>query len=85
MGGAQRLRRCGARRDPDKVSGRAAKALRGVSDLELLQAPGLPFTLPREYRGLPHLIGAPALHLTLGVAALHLARTLRRCCSTSWL
>ena len=45
------------RRDADKVSGRVAKVLRKVSELELLQAPNLPYTLPKEYRSLPHLTG----------------------------
>ena len=44
-------------RDADKVAGRVAKVLRKVSDLELIQAPNLPYTLPKEYRSLPHLTG----------------------------
>ena len=46
------------RRDADRTSSRVAKVLRKVSDLELIQAPNLPYTLPREYRSLPHLTGA---------------------------
>lgn len=32
---------------PDFVSVRVADALRGIADLELLQAPGLAFILPK--------------------------------------
>lgn len=35
---------------PDAVSIRNAEALRLVSELELLQAPGLPFLLPKDYQ-----------------------------------
>ena len=43
------------------MSGRVNKVLRKVSDLELLQAPNLPYTLPKEYRSLPHLTGMQSL------------------------
>jgi len=49
----------GARRDADKVSVRAAGVLRNVAELELLQAPGLPFSVPRDLNCMPALTGAP--------------------------
>lgn len=49
----------------DFVDVRVADALRQVSDLELLQAPGLPFSLPKEYASLPHLVGRATVELTV--------------------
>lgn len=39
-----------ASQQPDKVSIRVAEVLKAVAELELLQAPGLPFVLPKEYQ-----------------------------------
>lgn len=36
---------------------RVADVLRDVGELEILQAPGLPSIIPREYADLPHLTG----------------------------
>lgn len=36
---------------------RAADVLRDVSELELLQAPGLPYIIPRDYASYPRLTG----------------------------
>lgn len=46
-----------ANKDPDRTSLRVAGLLRQVSELELLQAPGLPYNVPRQYAGLPRLTG----------------------------
>ncbi|GIL50914.1 hypothetical protein Vafri_7000 [Volvox africanus] len=50
---------------PDAVSVRVADALRTVADLELLQAPALPFLIPKEYQALPRLVGRAQVELTL--------------------
>lgn len=44
-------------RDSDKVSGRVNRVLNLVAQLELLQAPGLPYSIPKEFDGLPRLTG----------------------------
>lgn len=44
---------------PLQVSFRVADVLRDVAELELLQAPGLPYIIPRDYVNLPHLTGLP--------------------------
>lgn len=48
---------------PDAVSIRVAAVLKGVSELELLQAPGLPYILPKEYSNLPRLTGRAVVEL----------------------
>ena len=48
-------------RDADKVSVRTAEVLSNVAGLELLQAPGVSFIIPKEYRSLPQLKGEPAM------------------------
>ncbi|GIL75050.1 hypothetical protein Vretifemale_4870 [Volvox reticuliferus] len=50
---------------PDAVSIRVSDALRTVAELELLQAPGLPFLIPKEYQTLPRLVGRAQVELTL--------------------
>ncbi|KXZ48859.1 hypothetical protein GPECTOR_25g444 [Gonium pectorale] len=50
---------------PDAVSIRVADALKAVADLELLQAPGLPFLIPKDYRSLPRLVGRAVVELTV--------------------
>lgn len=47
-------------RDQEKVSLRVAETLKSVADLELMQAPGLPFIIPKEYSTLPRLTGEGA-------------------------
>ncbi len=42
------------------MSVRAAGVLRNVAELELLQAPGLPFSVPRDLGCMPALTGAPS-------------------------
>ena len=50
-------------RDADKVSIRTAEVLSNVAGLELLQAPGVSFIIPKEYRSLPQLKGEHAMCL----------------------
>lgn len=45
-------------RDADKVSVRMSAVLRNVAELELLQTPGLPFSVPRDLACRPVLTGA---------------------------
>ena len=45
---------------------RVADVLRDLGRLEILQAPGLPYIIPREYAELPHLTGIPA-HLFMSM------------------
>lgn len=45
-------------KDPDRTSMRVANALEQVASLELLQAPGLPYQLPRQLAQYPALAGA---------------------------
>eukprot|EP00250_Pteridium_aquilinum_P016844 c23319_g1_i1 orf=434-1741(-) len=56
-GGLQALLDAIADKDPDKVSIRLASSLESVAQLELLQAPGLPFLVPNEYQQYPRLTG----------------------------
>ncbi|GFR50671.1 hypothetical protein Agub_g12923 [Astrephomene gubernaculifera] len=49
----------------DAVSLRVAEALEAVSELELLQAPGLPYVIPKEYRSLPRLVGRAVVEMTV--------------------
>ena len=44
------------------MSVRTAEVLSNVAELELLQAPGVSFIIPKEYRSLPQLKGEPAMH-----------------------
>ncbi|KAG1680580.1 hypothetical protein FOA52_015027 [Chlamydomonas sp. UWO 241] len=50
---------------PDLTGLRVKEALQAVSGLELVQAPGLAFTLPKGYRGLPRLTGRATVALTV--------------------
>ena len=43
--------------DQDQVSLSVAAGLREVAELKLLQAPGLPFSIPKEFGALPRLTG----------------------------
>lgn len=46
-----------AKQDPDRLSLHVADLLKSVSQLELLQAPGLSFTIAKEYQNRPRLTG----------------------------
>eukprot|EP00879_Flechtneria_rotunda_P006328 GHRR01006651.1.p1 GENE.GHRR01006651.1~~GHRR01006651.1.p1 ORF type:complete len:427 (+),score=169.90 GHRR01006651.1:312-1592(+) len=50
---------------PDFAGVRVADALKGVADLELLEAPGLAFSLPKEYSDRPYLAGRAIVELQL--------------------
>uniref|UniRef100_A0A383V8B5 PPIase cyclophilin-type domain-containing protein n=1 Tax=Tetradesmus obliquus TaxID=3088 RepID=A0A383V8B5_TETOB len=50
---------------PDFVGVRIADSLKRIADLELLQAPGLSFSLPREYASRPYLAGRAIVQLTV--------------------
>lgn len=55
-------------RDADKVSSRTNDTLESVAQLELIQAPGLAFSIPKDLRSLPRLTGtapAPSTNLSL--------------------
>ncbi|XP_059662615.1 peptidyl-prolyl cis-trans isomerase CYP37, chloroplastic [Cornus florida] len=56
-GGLQTLLESIKDKDPDKVSVGLASTLDNVAQLELLQAPGLSFLLPRQYLEYPRLTG----------------------------
>jgi cyclophilin family peptidyl-prolyl cis-trans isomerase len=63
--GLRRLKGVIDQQDPGKVSFRVADVLRDVGELEILQAPGLPSIIPREYADLPHLTGRATVELTI--------------------
>lgn len=44
-------------RDADKTSKRVNKVLGQVAALELIQAPGLPYSIPKEFEKFPRLTG----------------------------
>ncbi|GAB4820888.1 hypothetical protein N2152v2_007934 [Parachlorella kessleri] len=67
--GLDRLSEAVANKDPDRTSLRVASLLRQVADLELLQAPGLPYRVPQQYRDLPRLIGRATVELVIMPAA----------------
>ncbi|KAI8474603.1 MAG: cyclophilin-type peptidyl-prolyl cis-trans isomerase [Monoraphidium minutum] len=50
---------------PDYVGVRVADVLKAVSRLEVLQAPGLPYSLPKEVLSLPRLVGRATVRLTV--------------------
>lgn len=50
---------------PDAVSLRVADVLKSISDYELLQAPGLPFSIPKEYASQPKLIGRAVVEVVV--------------------
>lgn len=60
-----RLSQAVARKDPDRTSIRAANALTLVAELELLQAPGLPYPVPAQYGALPRLTGRAVVELVV--------------------
>eukprot|EP00197_Chlamydomonas_leiostraca_P002218 CAMPEP_0202859684 /NCGR_PEP_ID=MMETSP1391-20130828/1691_1 /ASSEMBLY_ACC=CAM_ASM_000867 /TAXON_ID=1034604 /ORGANISM="Chlamydomonas leiostraca, Strain SAG 11-49" /LENGTH=376 /DNA_ID=CAMNT_0049538739 /DNA_START=202 /DNA_END=1332 /DNA_ORIENTATION=+ len=48
---------------PDFCGVRVADALKAISQLELLQAPGLAYSVPKDYAGLPRLVGRAVVSL----------------------
>eukprot|EP00239_Pterosperma_sp_CCMP1384_P009951 CAMPEP_0197863506 /NCGR_PEP_ID=MMETSP1438-20131217/40995_1 /TAXON_ID=1461541 /ORGANISM="Pterosperma sp., Strain CCMP1384" /LENGTH=383 /DNA_ID=CAMNT_0043481423 /DNA_START=257 /DNA_END=1408 /DNA_ORIENTATION=- len=52
-------------KDPDRVSIRAADALSSISDLAILQAPGLPYLIPPKYSNLPRLTGRATVEMVI--------------------
>lgn len=52
-------------KDADKVSVALASSLDTIAELELLQAPGLSFLLPEQYRRYPRLTGRGTVELTI--------------------
>ncbi|XP_024370689.1 peptidyl-prolyl cis-trans isomerase CYP37, chloroplastic [Physcomitrium patens] len=52
-------------KDADKVSIRLASSLDTIAQLEVMQATGLAFLLPKEYQGYPHLTGRAVAEFTL--------------------
>lgn len=62
----ERLSMAVSLKDPDRTSIRVANVLERVASLELLQAPGLPYTLPSQYKAsLPYLTGRAKIQLTV--------------------
>jgi len=55
--------------DSDGVSLRVVSVLRSVSELKLLQTPGLPYLIPRAYNNQPRLIGRAAVQLVISNGA----------------
>ena len=47
----------GCCRDADKTAVRVNRVLNSVAELELLQAPGLPYSIPKEFNNRPRLTG----------------------------
>lgn len=52
-------------KEAEKTSTRVTKALNKVAELELLQAPGLAFSIPKEYSSLPRLTGRATVQLNI--------------------
>ncbi|GAX77222.1 hypothetical protein CEUSTIGMA_g4668.t1 [Chlamydomonas eustigma] len=48
---------------PDLAGLRVSQSLKAVANLELLQAPGLPFSIPKDYASLPRLTGRATVEL----------------------
>ena len=60
--------------------------LRDVGELEILQAPGLPSIIPREYADLPHLTGERGLSARCQLELPHAAQLPHPPCTrTVWL
>lgn len=64
-GTLERLARAIDVKDSDRTSIRVSNALEQVAALELLQAPGLPYQLPRQLRQYPALAGRAVIELTV--------------------
>lgn len=52
-------------KDSDRTSIRVANALERVGYLELLQTPGLPYSIPAKYQNLPRLVGRAVVELVI--------------------
>lgn len=65
QGGLQVLIEYIKEKDPDKVSINLSSSLDTISQLELLQAPGLPYLLPEEYQQYPRLNGRATVEFTM--------------------
>uniref|UniRef100_A0A7N0SXT3 PPIase cyclophilin-type domain-containing protein n=1 Tax=Kalanchoe fedtschenkoi TaxID=63787 RepID=A0A7N0SXT3_KALFE len=52
-------------KDPDKVSVGLASSLDTIAEIELLQAPGLSFLLPQQYKNYPRLAGRGIVEFTV--------------------
>jgi len=52
-------------KDADRTSIRASNALERISDLELLQSPGLPYPIAKQYLSMPRLTGRALVELTI--------------------
>jgi cyclophilin family peptidyl-prolyl cis-trans isomerase len=52
-------------KDADRTSVRTADVLKNVAELELLQAPGVSFVIPRDFTQLPQLKGRGIVELTI--------------------
>ena len=52
-------------KDPDRTSIRVSNALERVASLELLQTPGISFSIPKQFKDLPRLVGRAKVELTL--------------------
>ncbi|CAN1347004.1 Peptidyl-prolyl cis-trans isomerase CYP37, chloroplastic [Linum perenne] len=64
-GGLQALLQNIKDKDPDKVSLSLASSLDTIAEIELLQAPGLSFLLPAQYKDYPRLNGRGIVELTI--------------------
>uniref|UniRef100_A0A2N9J8B8 PPIase cyclophilin-type domain-containing protein n=1 Tax=Fagus sylvatica TaxID=28930 RepID=A0A2N9J8B8_FAGSY len=64
-GGLQALLESIKDKDPDKVSVGLASSLDTISEIELLQAPGLSFLLPQQYLNYPRLTGRGIVEFTI--------------------
>lgn len=64
-GGLQALLDAIGDKDPDKVSIRLVSSLESVAQLELLQAPGLPFLVPNDYQQYPRLTGRATVEFAI--------------------
>ena len=60
-----RLQRAIEVKDPDRTSVRVSNALERLSQVELLQSPGLKFDIPRRYASLPRLTGRAVLEMVV--------------------
>ncbi|CAN0826410.1 Peptidyl-prolyl cis-trans isomerase CYP37, chloroplastic [Linum grandiflorum] len=64
-GGLQALLQNIKEQNPDKVSMSLASSLDTIAEIELLQAPGLSFLLPAQYKDYPRLNGRGIVELTI--------------------
>ena len=60
-----RLQRAIDVKDPERTSVRVSNALERLSQIELLQSPGLKYQVPRRYASLPRLTGRAILEMTV--------------------